>query len=199
MDKIILIGGAPTTGKSTLAQKLSEELKLLWISTDIIRSIMQKTVKKSDYPKLFYPAQAEAKDYLEKSAPEQIVADQNAESEAVWCGVEAAIKDQDTWEGKIIEGVAVLPYLVNALKAEVPSISSFFIYEDREDRIREVIFKRGLWDSADKYSDTLKEKEVQWVILFNEFIKAEAAKYNFPLIKYQDDGSHVKEILELLK
>lgn len=38
---IILIGGAPTTGKTTLAKALSRVLGLPWISTDHIRAWMQ--------------------------------------------------------------------------------------------------------------------------------------------------------------
>ncbi len=42
MEKqIIFIGGAPTVGKSYLAKKLAEELKLPWISTDTVREILR--------------------------------------------------------------------------------------------------------------------------------------------------------------
>ena len=44
MNKVILIGGAPTVGKSYLGRKLAEELKLPWISTDTIREMMRKLI-----------------------------------------------------------------------------------------------------------------------------------------------------------
>ena len=43
--EIILIGGAPTIGKSFLAKKLSEEMKIPWISTDTIREFMREVVR----------------------------------------------------------------------------------------------------------------------------------------------------------
>ena len=49
MDKIILIGGAPAVGKSSAAEKIAKDLKLPWISTDIIRGMMRPIVNKKDY------------------------------------------------------------------------------------------------------------------------------------------------------
>ena len=198
MNKIILIGGAPTVGKSFVAQKLSEDLKLPWISTDIVRTVMQKTVKKVDYPNLFYPASAGAQAYLETSSPQKIVDDQNKESADVWRGVEGMIRTQETWDSFIMEGVAVLPEYVFSLMKDEKNMQAIFLYEERADRIREVVFNRGLWADADKYSNELKEKEVEWVLLFNQFIKEEATKYGFPLIQYKDDGSHFEEKKKLL-
>lgn len=199
MNKIFLIGGAPTAGKTNATQKLAEALSLPWISTDVIRSIMIKTVKKEDYPDLFYTTTANAENYLAGHSVEEIVADQNKESFSVWRGVETFIdaRYSGDWDSCIIEGIAVLPSLVHEARSRVDWIYPVFLYEDREERIREVIFTRGLWDDADKYSDEVKEKEVLWVIAFNKFIKEEATKYGFPLVQYQDDGSHLEEIKKL--
>ena len=53
-NKIILIGGSPTAGKSYTARKISEELKLPRVSTDTIRGMMRGIVRKKDYPDLFF-------------------------------------------------------------------------------------------------------------------------------------------------
>jgi len=55
MQRIILIGGAPTTGKSTIAMRLSEELHLPVISTDQIRTIIQSIADPHIHPNLFLP------------------------------------------------------------------------------------------------------------------------------------------------
>jgi 2-phosphoglycerate kinase len=123
--------------------------------------------------------------------------DQNNESAAVWKGVLALLKTDYSWNSFIVEGVAVLPEFVAAAMKDVEGLRPIFLYEDRPDRIREVVFKRGLWDDADKYDDDLKAKEIEWVVLFNDFIKGEAAKYGFSLVQYKDDGSHFDEIKKL--
>ena len=191
-EKVFLIGGAPVVGKTSLARKLSEDVGLPWISTDTIRSLMQRVVRKEDYPALFYPSMSQAKDYLADHGPKEIIDDQNSESLAVWQGVQGILGSDYPWKSYIIEGVAVLPKLVNEAMGHVDNICPMFLYEDRKERIRKVIFERGLWDDADKCSNELKEKEVSWVVMFNKFIKEEAAAYGFPLIEYKDNGSHVK-------
>ena len=49
MKKIILIGGAPTTGKSTMAKRLGQHLGLPWMGTDYLRTIIKKVARKEVY------------------------------------------------------------------------------------------------------------------------------------------------------
>jgi len=66
------------------------------------------------------------------------------------------------------------------------------------ERIKKTIFTRGLWDEAKKYPNDVKEKEVEWVIEFNNFIKKEAKKYNFPVVSIGDRKDYLKEIKKLI-
>ena len=50
---IYLIGGPPKCGKTTLAKKLSHILKIPWISTDSLQSVVQAYTNKNDIPKKF--------------------------------------------------------------------------------------------------------------------------------------------------
>ena len=197
-NKIILIGGAPIIGKSFIAEKLSRELGIPWISTDIIRELMRGIVRKKDYPVLSYFTKAKAKTYLKKHTPKQIVADQNKESLEVWKGIKALIDGNYVWDSYIIEGVAILPRLIYKDFKNNKSIKPLFILDDNEKRIRRVIYKRGLWDDADKYPDNVKEIEVKWVIAFNQWLKKELAKYKFPYIEIKDRKNLVEKIKKLL-
>jgi len=199
MRKIILIGDAPAIGKSHTAQKLAKEFKFSWISTDEIRKRMKKQVSRKDQPSLFFFMDQRAETgtkYLEKSSIEKIVKDQNNESFAVWKGVSNLIKKENSKKPLIIEGVAILPSLVAKLKKEkaYKDVNVMFLVDNDISRIRESIFKRGLWDKANKYPNNIKEKEVEWVTDFNSFITKEAKKYNFPIIDINDRKSYLKEI-----
>lgn len=202
MSKIILIGGSPTAGKSYTTRKLAEELKLPWISTDLIREQMRWIVRKEDYPSLFvhfYAGADRAVEFLSSNTAEQIVENQNRESEDVWKGVRGVVEGDYVWEDFIVEGVAILPKLVANQKWKIKKdITTLFLIDEDKDRVRNTIFTRGLWDEADKYSDSVKDKEVEWVLAFNEYIKNEAKKYNFPLIRV-DRKSYIEEIKQLLK
>ncbi len=200
-EMIILIGGAPTAGKSYVARKIAEELKLPWISTDTIREQMREIVSKKDYPRLFFHSGADSKMaeiYLSKHTPKQIVKNQNEESKDVWKGVKAIIDTDYVWGSFIIEGVAILPSLISKAVKNNQEIKAFFIVDDDVDRIRRTIFTRGLWDSADKYPDKVKEKEVKWVIEFNKFITDEAKKYGFPVISVGDRKEYYAKIKKLI-
>lgn len=202
MNKIILIGGSPTAGKSYTARKIAESLKLPWISTDTIRGQMRKIVKKEDFPKLFFYSEATpemAVEYLSKNSAEKIVKHVNDESMDVWKSVKSLIETDYAWGSFIIEGVAILPHLVEKLSIKNKDIKVIFLVDDDEERVRKTIFTRGLWDDADKYSDSVKEKEVEWVMAFNKYITKEAKKYNFPIINIGDRKKYINQVKELIK
>lgn len=199
MNKIILIGGAPTVGKSFIARKVSEELKLPWISTDGIRKMMRKITHKEDYPGLFYfnDEEIKAEEYLSSHTPQQIVDSQNAESMDVWKGVEAIIDTFDyAWKNFIVEGVAVLPKLVEKLDISKHDIKPVFLIDENEERVRDVVYTRGLWGKANTYSDEVKEIEVQWVDLFNKYIKSETEKYGYRVYKIDERERFIKNLIQ---
>lgn len=202
MRKVILIGGAPTIGKSHLARKLAEELQLPWISTDTIREQMRKIVRKEDYPSLFLHSEATsdlAVEFLTHNTAEEIVHHQNRESEDVWKGVKALIETDYVWQEFIVEGIAILPNFVSQLEHDKESIKPVFLFDDNEKRIREVVFTRGLWDDAEKYPDTVKVKEIKWVLKFNMWLKKECERFGFPIVKVGDRSFYIKEIKHLIE
>lgn len=173
---IILIGGAPTVGKSYLAKKLGKELKLPWISTDAIRGNMRKTVtNRGDYPHLFDFKERDAVPYLNAHTPQEIVDHTNLENMQVWRGVVDFIDEGSFGDSYIIEGMAILPKEAALLMKKDTRIRSLFLVDHNIGRLRDIIYTRGLWDDAFKYSDTVKEKELQWVLLFNDWIEKECA------------------------
>ena len=200
---IILIGGAPTTGKSTIGRLVAQHLGLPWISTDQIREIMRTVVKRKDLPKLFTPEGYDAEKFLTEFSAEQIVKMEMEQGEAVWSAVKKLIEDDWVWEnGFVVEGVNILPRLVAKDFGSNENVRSVFLVDEDGDRIRDVVFTRGLWDGANTYSDDVKEKEVEWVLLFSHKLKEEAEKYGYPLVevkKNKDDLAAVLKVLEEFK
>jgi 2-phosphoglycerate kinase len=200
MNKIILIGGSPTAGKSYAARKLANVLKFPWISTDMIREQMRQIVREEDYPQLFSFTKIKPRmvaDYFRKNSAAQIVKHQNEESREVWKGVRGIVETDYVWGSFIVEGVAILPSLVKKLAVKNKTIKAVFLIDEDVERVRRAIFTRGLWDAADKYSDMVKEKEVAWVLAFNKYLLAEAKKYGLPIIKIGDRRQVAAQIREL--
>jgi len=200
MGNIILIGGAPTIGKSYVAKKIAEKIKLPWISTDTIRETMRGMVSKDEYSNLFrFSSSVTAEKYLTTHTPKQIFGDQNLENKEVWKGALSLIEGDYVWKDFIIEGSAIMPLQVNKLMSRKKNVKAIFLFNDDKEKIRKVIFNRGLWDEAKNYSDKVKEIEVKWVMLCNNWIKKEAQRYGLPLYEYSRDNEGVNRIIRLVK
>lgn len=199
--QIILIGGVPTAGKSTIAKVLSKRLDLPWISTDQIRDVMRAVVNREEHPDLFVPEGYDATRYLTEFSAEEIAEDEHAENVATWKGVKAFIREEYTWQsGFIVEGVAILPKQVSEELGDMDNVKAIFVIDEDADRIRDVVFNRGLWNDARTYPDDVKENEVAWVLEYTKRLKADAKAYGFPcvsLTKTDDDVQNVLSALDL--
>jgi len=202
MKKVFLIGGSPTAGKSYITKRIAKELGIPWISTDTIREQMRELVRKEDYPMLFlhYKASPEmGVKFLTRNSAKEIVDIVNREGKDVWKGIKALIETDYNWDSYIIEGVAIIPNLISDFIKNKKNIKILFLVDEDKNRIRKTIFTRGLWDEANKYPHDVKEKEVEWVIEFNNFIKKEAKKYGFPVVSVGNRKDYIKKIKKLLK
>jgi len=142
---IYLIGGAPTVGKSTIAAALARHYGLPWISTDQIRDIMRTVADRGDYPKLFTPEHYDAERFLTEFSAEEIARMELEQGEEVWPAIKQFIEDDYTWkQGFVMEGVNILPHLVARDFARAEQVRAVFLVDENEDRMREVIFNRGL-------------------------------------------------------
>ena len=197
--KIILIGGAPTVGKSTIAKALSARFNLPWISTDQIRTILQVAADRDKYPTLFTSDNLCAEDFLNKYSAQEIAKMEYQQGVDVWPGIKAMISNDWTWrDGCIIEGVNIIPKLIAEEYGDKPNIKTIILSDKDEDRIRSVVYTRGLFGKADGYSDDVKEKEVDWVLLFDKAITDEADKYGNPVVDIRKNDEDISRVLRAL-
>ncbi|HMQ09476.1 MAG TPA: hypothetical protein PKC31_02440 [Candidatus Nanoperiomorbaceae bacterium] len=179
---VILIGGAPTVGKSTIATLLADHLHLPWLSTDQTRDIMLAITSKKDYPDLHSDDDYDAVSFLNTFDTQEIVDREWKQGIEAWPGNKKLIEDDYTWQqGFIFEGVGILPELLSTLHADV-DIRPIFLIDNDESRIRDVVFRRGLWDIADSYPHDVKEKEVAWAKLFGEKLEKSAVEHGYPVV-----------------
>ncbi len=198
--RIILIGGMPTVGKSTIAKKLSEHFSLPWMSTDQIREIMKAAIDpRSDTP-LNGSVDIPAAEYFAQHPPEKIAEMEYEQGIAVWPGIHFMINNDWTWkDGFILEGVNILPKLVAHEQTTRDTIQALFLSDRNIERTREVVYTRGLYGKADSYPDHIKEKEVEWVHIFDEMIRREAEEIQQTIVDIEKNDTDFTRILSLLK
>jgi len=123
-----------------------------------------------------------------------------AQAHDVWPGVETMLSDCYSYtDGCIIEGVNITPEILHKHLNWREDILPIFIVDDNKERIREVVYTRGLFSDANKYSDDLKEKEVEWVQLFIEKLKQDCKTYDFPCMGIEKNENDVNNILPIVK
>ena len=201
MKKYILIWWAPTTGKSTLAQNLSRELGLPWFSTDQIRMLMKIYAHKDETGWLFLPEWHDTVDtFLWHYSPVEIVEMEFAQAHDVWPWIQTMIDDCYSYpDGCIIEWVNITPELAAKNLSWRSDVLTLFVVDEDEQRIRDVIYTRGLFADAKNYSDEYKKKEAAWVQLYIEQLKEDCQKYGFPCISVEKQDSDTEKILPLVK
>ncbi|OFW87077.1 MAG: hypothetical protein A3J37_07675 [Alphaproteobacteria bacterium RIFCSPHIGHO2_12_FULL_45_9] len=202
MNKIFyLIGGAPTTGKSTVAKLLAKEFSLPWISTDQLREIVKPYGDKNRFPTLYDTTNLTAEEFLSMYSAEQIAEMGFKQGDDVWPAVKGLLNNKSDWQrGGIVEGVNILPHLVaeeNYVNKE--KVKPIFLVDLDKERMSQVVYTRGLYDDADKYSDDVKDKEVEWAMIFAQRLKKEAEKYGFPCVEISKTESDIDAIMRVLK
>lgn len=197
--KIILIGGMPTAGKTTISRQVAQHYGLPSISGDQIRIIMQSVADKDKYPLLFSSEGYSAEEFLTQYTANEIAEMEFEQGREVWLGIKNFIEKDWVWRnGCVIEGVSILPSLVDELKHETREMKAVFLSDSNHERIKHVVYNRGLFDDARTYSDDVKDREVEWLKLFDQKLRQEATRTGYPIIEIKKDASDIDRVLVAL-
>lgn len=179
MSQYHFIGGAPLTGKSTLTRSMAGYIPL---STDVIRDFLINILPADQHANLFYDQGLDAVGFYDKYKDAKTVFEHELkQAAATQKGIDAVIKTDFEWDKIALEGIAITPEYLAKLKDSGLDFEYTFLYDEDVNRMKERIYSRGLYDDADKYPDYIKEIELQWVVMYNEYYKTECEKYKFKL------------------
>jgi 2-phosphoglycerate kinase len=196
--QIILMGGMPTAGKSTLAEGLSKHLNLPWISTDQIGIMMRAVGTRETHPTLFTWEDYDGFRYLSDYTADEIADNEFALSDAVWLGVRKLIKEDYDWaDGFIVEGDVILPRLVAQDFSDAINVKAVFIGDQDIERVRNVVFTRN-FAGAGGYPDDVKEKEVEWVLNYAGKLKSQVLEHNMPWVEIEKNEHDLAKVLAAL-
>jgi 2-phosphoglycerate kinase len=192
MPNLYLIGGAPRTGKTTVLQRLIERRPVMGASTDAIRTVAKGILTPEQNPRLFktqrgaFDSAGNIQSMLE--SPQQTLAYEIAESEETWKSVldfiSYYIKDG---RDAAIEGVAVLPKLVNELAAETKVV--FIVNLNDQTNVILEHARENEDDWLHKYDESTIRAFCKFNQTLNQYYAEEANKYGYPIIEMSASAS----------
>ena len=119
MPKIILLGGAPKSGKSTIARCIAERLACDLVCTDDLGLAVRSLTTPESHPDLHPMARVDYHDYYLERSVAQLWHQALRAHRALWLAIVEVIRARVAWgRPAVVEGWALLPELVAGLGLE---------------------------------------------------------------------------------
>jgi len=190
---IFLLGGAPRVGKSIISSEIRQKHAVSVVSTDTLSAVLENALSPEATPDLFvfsrfYEMPVADRVKLMVNDPAELIDYVRRESRVVWKAVETFIRREEE-EGRdaLIEGVAVLPELVNQLE-DIPHRVVFI--GNQGNKQKENIKKYA----EENEHDWMRGVSDQYVCAFamfvermSAFIEQETKKYGFEYIEMDEE------------
>lgn len=194
LARTYFIGGPPRVGKSLLAYALAAEVNGHVVNTDAIRNAVKKATvdKSSPVFGINRLEQSTEQEWLSVhlTNPQQVVDIQNGESEVCWEPIisyaSSFCEDNVT---HILEGVAVLPKLVNSMKYKPEHI--IFVGNTSTNHFQSMIGHaqenpESDWMGAMGYTEEKIRAMAVFVQKMSEYFRDEAKKYGYKYYELDD-------------
>lgn len=194
--RVVLIGGPPGGGKTTLSLALSRRLDAEWLTIDDIAAAVKGITTPHSHPGLHAGTRAatgvDSFEYFTTAPVDRLIADAAENHEAMWPAVERVIRQRASFgPSVVIEGWFMRPEKVAALELE--NVTSFWLSVDEavlEQRERDV-------DFFDRSSDPerMLRNFLGRSFWHNGLIRQQAEKLGLPVL-YQDGEASVDDLCE---
>jgi 2-phosphoglycerate kinase len=129
--KVVLIGGAPMSGKTTVARRLAAKLGYAGLSTDDLGEAVRAITTAQSHPDFHPMAGYDYREYYVCHSVEEIISHISKQHKALWPAIEVVNRGHASWgQPIIIEGWNLYPEWVKQL--ELPNIKSIWLIADEE-------------------------------------------------------------------
>jgi 2-phosphoglycerate kinase len=186
---IYFLGGPPRVGKSIIAKTITSKYSINVVSTDSLGAVLENVLDPELEPGLFIVNRfnemcvEDRIDLMIKNTTERINY-QIEENRAVWKAVVPFVqRERDEGRDVVVEGVAILPELVNQL--ENVDFRVVFIgnqgneHKENIKRSAQEIVHDWMQDASDKYVEAF----AVFVMEMSKYIEREAHIYGFNYIE----------------
>jgi len=183
--RVLLLGGASGSGKSTVAERLGLRLGIPWLQVDDFRLALQ-------YSRVSLPENTEALYFLERTSevwhlsPKRLCDALIAVSEVMAPAIDIVVRNHvDTDAPCLIEGDGILPSLLARSgvreRAKRGLVRAVFLVEPDEDTILSNFAAPARHDPGLAAGDLRTEARAKW--LYGQWLRAEAAANDVPVVE----------------
>jgi len=201
---IFLLGGPPRVGKSIISNAIRQKHAVSVVSTDTLSAVLENVLSPESAPDLFVfdkfnaMLMAERVKLITKN-PAELIEYVRKESHVVWKAVETYMRrENDEGRDVLIEGVAILPELVNQLE-NIPHRVAFI---GNQGKSHEENIKKSLEENEHDWMREVSDPYISAFAMFvnrmSAYIEHEAKKYGFEYIE-MDKGLFENVTEEVMK
>lgn len=129
IPKVVLIGGCPGAGKTTLGRAIAGKLGYASLTIDDLVNAARAVTTSQSHPGLHVTNKPNFVDYFTNSPVEQLIADATLQHQAIWPAVERTIRNHATWGTPIvIDGFHLRPEWTRDL--HIDNVSAHWLVVD---------------------------------------------------------------------
>lgn len=193
--KVILIGGAPGAGKTTLGRALARELDVASVTCDDLVQAAKGVTTRDSHPDLHALVTGNPIAYFTDSTVEQLIGDVMRQHQGSWPAVERVIRARSTWGAPIvIDGCALQPSLVQSL--ELANVWSVWL--DTARPVLEARERSNPFYSSSRDPEKMLRNFLERSYFYNDFIKDAATACGYTIV-HQDGTSSVETLRDLVQ
>lgn len=190
--KVVLIGGAPGAGKTTLGTALATRLGITSLTIDDLQSGALAITTPETHPKLHVMRKVPSLEYFTNQSLNQLKLDATQQHEAVWPMIQRVVHKHANWGAPIvIEGWYLRPNWVAQLNLKnVWScwiVTSAAVLEERE--------KAVTWYQGSTDPNKMRENFLSRSLWYNNLIKDQATAQNMTIL-FQSGQRSVDDLCE---
>jgi 2-phosphoglycerate kinase len=197
--RVILIGGTPGAGKTTLCLAVARRLGISSMSFDDLHAGIRGLTSPESHPDLHRTGRGHHVEYFTTTPGPSLVEDALIETAAMWPGMERMIlRRANVGPDAVIDSWMLRPSLVATLHK--PNVRAVWIHVDPDVLVererRNTEFLRGSQD-PDRMFENFIHRSLEW----NELMAAEAHAEGMPLLVQDgtiDIGTSVEQVLTVL-
>lgn len=182
LPRIILVGGAPLSGKTSLARAVARRLDVAHVSTDDLSVAIRAVTTTETHPALHdLGVDGPFRDYYPSHAPERLLEDAMAFHRAAWPAIEAVVRAYANWDQPaLIEGWSILPELAADLGLE--DVGAVFLVPEEEVFELRCRADPGFHEGAED-EDGLIGSFSRRSILISRMLEASAQDHGLPIVR----------------